>query len=105
MQNDDYSTPWYSLDWFTPSRLNSFTWEYKWVLFLIAAVPVLFVLRWLIRLRFNQKLPVAVMAKEVSTSWLNLVRLIPEILIMAVLSLLLMGLARPQTSNEKVDQW
>jgi Ca-activated chloride channel family protein len=104
MENE-YTNPWYSLDWFTPSTLRSFTWEASWVFFLFIAIPVLFVLRWLIRYRFNQKLPVAVTPKDVSTSVLNLIRLLPEFIMMIVLALLIVALARPQTSNEKVDQW
>jgi Ca-activated chloride channel homolog len=104
MENE-YTNPWYSLDWFTPSTLRSFTWEAQWVFFLFIAIPVLFVLRWLIRYRFNQKLPVAVTSKDVSTSVLNLIRLLPEFIMMIVLALLVLALGRPQTSNEKVDQW
>lgn len=104
MQND-FNDAWYSLQWFTPTMLGSFLWANPWLLYLIGAVPLLFVLRWLIRYRFNQKLPVAVTAKDITTSPVNLVRLIPEILLMLVLALLLMALARPQSTNEKVEQW
>jgi Ca-activated chloride channel homolog len=101
----EFTDPWYSLQWFSPATLGSFLWSNVWVLYLIAAVPLVFILRWLIRYRFNQKLPVAVTAKEISTSPVNLVRLIPEILLMLVLALLLTALARPQSTNEKVEQW
>ena len=104
MENE-YSDPWYSLEWFTPSTLRSFTWETRWVLFLIAAVPLVFALRWLVRYQFNQKLAVAVTSKDGSTSLFNLVRLIPEFILMIALALLLLALARPQSSNEKVEQW
>jgi Ca-activated chloride channel family protein len=48
---------------------------------------------------------VAVTAKEISSSASNLIRLLPEILLMLVLTLLLLALARPQSTNEKVEQW
>ena len=98
-------TAWYSLDWFTPSTLRSFTWEHPLFLYLIIAVPILFVVRWLLRYRFNQKLPIAITQKDLHVSPINLIRLLPEILLMLVLAFILMGLARPQKTNEKVEQW
>jgi Ca-activated chloride channel homolog len=102
---NEFTGPWYSLEWFYPDTLTAFLWSNKWVLYLLAGVPLIFAIRWVIRLQFNQKLPVAVTAKEAHTSPVNLIRLIPEILLMMVLALLLMALARPQKTNEKVDQW
>jgi Ca-activated chloride channel family protein len=68
-------------------------------------IPLLFVLRWLWRYRFNQKLPVAVTQKDLHVSPLTLIRLIPEILMMLALAFVCMALARPQKTNEKVEQW
>lgn len=98
-------TAWYSLDWFTLSTLRSFTWEQPLFLFFILAVPILFIIRWLLRYKFNQKLPIAITQKDLHVSPVNLIRLLPEILLMLVFALILMGLARPQKTNEKVEQW
>jgi Ca-activated chloride channel family protein len=94
-----------SLDWLAPATLNTFTWENPSFLYAVAAVPLLFLLRWLLRLKFNQKLPVAVTSKDLHVSPLNLVRLLPEILLMFAMAFILMALARPQKTNEKVEQW
>ncbi len=99
------SEPWYSPDWFMPGTLTSFTWERPVFLWLIAAVPVLFLVRWLWRYRFNQKLPVALTQKEIRSSPLTLIRLVPDIILMLVVSLMLTALARPQRTNEKVNQY
>ncbi|MBL7845226.1 MAG: VWA domain-containing protein [Cyclobacteriaceae bacterium] len=96
---------WYSLEWFSPSTLQSFSWERPSFLYGIAAIPLLILLRWLWRYKFNQKLPVALAQRDLKTSALNLIRLIPDILMMLVLTLLLIALARPQKTNEKVEQW
>lgn len=101
----EYSDAWYSLDWLNYATLRSFTWENTWALYLLAAVPLLFLVRWLWRLRFNQKLPVAVTSKDISSSWLNLVRLIPEFVLMIAILLMIVAMARPQSNNEKVEQW
>jgi Ca-activated chloride channel homolog len=98
-------TPWYSLDWFNPSTLKSFSWEHPEFLLGLIIVPFLFTGRWILRYYFNQKLPVAVSQKDLHSSPLNLLRLIPEILLMLVLMLVLTALARPQKTNEKVEQW
>lgn len=97
--------PWYSPDWFSLSTLGSFSWEHAEFLWALLVVPFLFVGRWLIRYYLNQKLPVAVSQKDLRTSPLNLIRLLPEALLMLVLMLMLVALARPQKTNEKVEQW
>jgi Ca-activated chloride channel homolog len=96
---------WYSLYWFNPSTLTSFTWEKPLYIFLIGAVPLLFIVRWLWRYLFNQKLPLAMVKSEIRSSPTALLRFVPEILLMFVLALVLTALARPQKSNEKVEQW
>lgn len=97
--------PWYSVDWFMPGTLSSFTWEKPFFLYLLGAVPLLFLVRWLWRYRFNQKLPVAVTQKDLKSSPMTIVRFVPDILLMLVMSLILTALARPQKTNEKVEQW
>lgn len=97
--------PWYSLNWFFPGTLNSFSWENKIFLYLLLVVPLLFVVRWAIRYFFNQKLPVALLKSDLKSSPITWLRLLPELLISLVLCLLLTALARPQRTNEKVEQW
>lgn len=95
----------WSLDWFMPSTLFGFTWTNNLYLYAIALVPLLLAARWIWRYFFNQKLPVAFMKQASKTSPLTLVRLIPELLLAIVTMLVLVALARPQRSNEKVEQW
>jgi Ca-activated chloride channel family protein len=102
---DKDQTPWYSPEWFSLSTLNSFTWENVTFLYLMVGIPLIFILRWLWRYKFNQKLPVAVTQKDLRVSPLTLVRLFPEFLVMLVLAFICLALARPQKTNEKVEQW
>ena len=104
MEND-LITPWYSLSWFDPAILRSFSWENPLFLWVMLLVPLIFVVRWAIRYYLTQKLPVAVSSRDLKSSPSNLVRLVPEILLMLVLLLLLTALARPQKTNEKVEQY
>src|ERR1041385_2332775 len=102
---DNLSAPWYSIDWFSMSTFNSLTWENQFFLYLIPFIPVLFVFRWLIRYFANQKLPVALIKGDLKTSPFQLLRFIPEIVLMFVIAFILTALARPQKTNEKVEQW
>jgi Ca-activated chloride channel homolog len=102
---DEALDPWYSLNWFFPDTLNSFTWENKFYLYALLLVPVLFVVRWAIRYFLNQKLPIALLKSDLKSSPVTWLRLLPELLISIVLCLLLVALARPQRTNEKVEQW
>ncbi|GAB1445153.1 MAG: VWA domain-containing protein [Cyclobacteriaceae bacterium] len=96
---------WYSFSWFYPSTLKSFTWANSLYLYLILLVPVLLILRWLLKYFFNQKLPVALVKSDLKRTHLTLIRLFPDFLLALVLSLILIALARPQKTNEKVEQW
>ncbi|HOX83980.1 MAG TPA: VWA domain-containing protein [Chryseolinea sp.] len=102
---DNNLFPWYSLEWFTPATLRAFSWEHTLYLYLLIAVPIVFLVRWLTRYRFNQKLPVAVTQKELRVSAVNMIRFIPDFFLILVLMLALVALARPQLSNEKTEQW
>ncbi|HOO10921.1 MAG TPA: VWA domain-containing protein, partial [Cyclobacteriaceae bacterium] len=96
---------WYSLSWFYPGTLKGFTWASPLYLYLLLLVPLLFVLRWFLKYFFNQKLPVALVKSDLKKTPLTLVRLLPDFLLALVLALVLVALARPQKTNEKVEQW
>lgn len=102
---DEIVDPWYSLDWFYPSTLQGFTWENTLFLWAILIVPFVFIGRWALRYYFNQKLPVALVKSDLTTSPLTWIRLLPEFILALVLVFVLTGLARPQKTNEKVEQW
>ena len=102
---DSVLDPWYSMEWFTPTVLKGFTWEQPLFLYGVLGVPLLFLIRWVSRYYFNQKLPVALVKSDLKSSPLNLFRFLPEIILSLVLILILVALARPQRTNEKVEQW
>ncbi len=102
---DSVIDPWYSLNWFAPFILKGFTWDNPVFLFCIFLVPLLFTARWLFRYFFNQKLPVALVKSDLRASAQTLFRLVPEIILSLVITLILVALARPQKTNDKVEQW
>lgn len=96
---------WFNTGWFNPSTLQSFDWEYPIWLYVIPFVPLLLIIRWLLYYNFRQKLPSAFPDKQLKWQISSLLRHIPPILGVVILSLLLTALARPQKTSEEVEQW
>ena len=96
---------WFSIDWFYPSKLKSFDWANPLWFYAILAIPFLFILRWLITNQFNQKLPVALTKKDLKSDPITYLRFIPPFFFIISLLLIITSLARPQTTNEQVEQW
>lgn len=96
---------WFSLEWFTPSAFKSFDWAYFFVFYAIPLVIILFLLKWLIGTQVKQKLPVALPKRDIQKHWTGYLRLIPNILKALALLMMLVALARPQRTNEMVEQW
>jgi Ca-activated chloride channel family protein len=98
-------TPWYSLEWYKPDTFKAYNWENTWVLYLLIALLIAFVVRWFLIYSVDQKLPVALTKREIHFSPVTLLALIPELLMFLIGSLIIIALARPQYSSEKVEQW
>ena len=96
---------WFSLRWFKPETLQSFHWENEIMFYLLLAIPIIFLLRWLFQLGSKQKLSIALAKRDLNWSAYSLLRFIPRILISMVVILVITALARPQKTNEKVEQW
>ncbi len=101
----NYELPWYSLDWFYWSTFKNFDWENSFLLYALWAIPIFFVFKWLLKYYADQKLPIALSKSQIQFDATNLVIIIPEILFALLMALLIVALARPQKSNEKVEQW
>jgi len=96
---------WFSLSWFNPSTFQGFTWEYKFFLWLLLAIPMVFLLRWLFNIRLKQKLTIALPERRLKSDVTSIFRFVPDILFAMMIAMIIVTLARPQTSNEKVEQW
>lgn len=96
---------WYSLSWFTRSQFQSFDWQYPEWFYALLAIPLLFLLRWLISMQLKQKLPIALTKTDLKSSPVTYLRFIPPIFFILSLALIITSLARPQTTNEQVEQW
>ena len=97
--------PWYRLSWFYPTTIQSFTWENPGLLYLLLIIPFVLWLRWWLQRTKGQRVTVALdrqMLQESRQAWL---RWVPESLLALAMALMLVALARPQRTNEKVEQW
>ncbi len=96
---------WLSLEWFQPFTFQQYEWQYKQLLWLLALIPLVFLVKYLFQARFKQKLLIALPKSSLKWSPVSLLRFIPDILLAAILCLIVISLARPQKTNEKVEQW
>ena len=95
----------FSLHWLYPSTFSGFDWEHPMFLWLIPAVPLLFLVRWLLFFRFRQKLSLAIPSHVLKSDPLTWLRWLPKILLGLAMITMMVALARPQKNNEQVDQW
>lgn len=100
-----YNGDWFSLSWFQPSMLKDFEWVHGWVLLLIGLIPVLFLLRWLFSMVSRQKLETSLPKRDIKFDPTVLLRFLPPLILSIAMALFLVGLARPQKTNERVEQW
>ncbi|MEO1049826.1 MAG: VWA domain-containing protein [Bacteroidota bacterium] len=97
--------PWYSLKWFHPDTILQFEWENPWLFWFLLAIPLFFIIRWVLHVSTNQKLPVAVTKKQIGNNFWTALRFIPDVIMVLVVAGILVALARPQKPNEKVERW
>lgn len=102
---ENSSASWFSLEWFRPEILRSYDWAYPIWFYTLLIIPFLLLLRWLISTQFSQKLPIALTKKNLKSEPITYLRFIPPIFFILSLALIVTSLARPQTTNEQVEQW
>lgn len=95
---------WFSPEWFLPATLRNFEWENILYAYFAFLVPIIFVLRWLIHLRFRQKVEVAFSEQQLVVSNIRWLRFIPSIVLMQAVVLIMLALVRPQRTNEEIIQ-
>lgn len=102
---DESKYPWLSLEWFTPTAFKSFDWALSIFLYALPLLLLIFLLKWLIGTKYKQRLAVALPKQDIERSWTSVLRIIPNLLKALALALFIIALARPQRTNEQVEQW
>ncbi|ADR20407.1 hypothetical protein MATR_19730 [Marivirga tractuosa] len=99
------SNNWFSLDWFSPERLKAFEYEFPMAFYAMIALPIIYLLVEWLKSRFSPKVPVAFRGEGIGFQFSSILRFIPLILLLFSALLMLLALARPQQTNERVEQW
>jgi Ca-activated chloride channel family protein len=94
---------WLHWKWFFPAQLSSYTWENPLYLYTLLLLPLTYVVRWLLHFNNRQKLAIALTEKEAVDSPSAWMRHIPNVLMTLFVVLMVVALARPQQTNEKVE--
>jgi Ca-activated chloride channel family protein len=96
---------WLSVHWFYPETLQGFEWYYPVFLYLLAGIPLIFLLRYLIARKFRQYLDIALPEKQARKSTSAWLRFVPPTVAAMAVACLLIALARPQKTNEMVERF
>jgi len=97
--------PWFSTHWFLRRTLQQFEWENPIWFWALALIPLFFLLRWLLSLTGRRNLPIALSKRDLYSSPISYLRFLPPIFFLVALVGLIISIARPQTTNEQVEQW
>ena len=104
-ENIATTADWFSLKWFSVTTIENFEWENGIVFYGLVLIPLFFLVWWLYNLQRKQKLSIALTQSNLKWSPESLLRHIPSLFLVSVFVLLVTALARPQKTNEKVEQW
>lgn len=99
------SKNWLSFDWFSPEILRGFEYEHEWAFYVMASLPIIYLIVQFIKERMSPKIPVALKGDGIDFHFSSLLRFIPVIILLFSAMLMLLALARPQQTNERVEQW
>ncbi|NVK48846.1 MAG: VWA domain-containing protein [Cyclobacteriaceae bacterium] len=95
----------FRLSWFSLETFRSFEWENPIILHLIWVILLLMLLRKAIKFLKNPVLELSLPKKVAQNNPWTYLRLIPSLLFFLSLVLIIIALARPQRTNERVEQY
>jgi len=95
---------WFSLSSFSPETFRSYEWENPWALHLLWAVPLIILIRKFTKILKNPTLELSLPGSVAKSNPWTYLRLVPTIFFILALMMIIIALARPQRSNEKVEQ-
>ncbi len=95
----------FSLYWFFPDTFKSYDWENLWALHLLWIVPLLMLLRKFIKFLKNPVLELSMPGSVSQNNPWTYLRLVPTLFFLLSLWMVVIALARPQKSNERVEQY
>lgn len=94
-----------SWSWFMPDTLRGYEWENLWVLHLLWLVPLVLLIRKFIKFLKNPVLELSLPRMVAKSNPWTYLRLIPALFFLLALWMMVVALARPQKTNEKIEQF
>ncbi|MEN2280934.1 VWA domain-containing protein [Algoriphagus sp. SE2] len=95
----------FSWSWFLPETFKSYEWENLWILNLLWIIPALMLFRKFVKFLKNPVLELSLPKRIAKNNPWTFLRLIPTGLFFLSLVMIVIALARPQRSNERVEQF
>lgn len=103
--NPNNLSDFFSLFWFLPETFQSYDWENIWALHLLWIAPLVMGLRKFVKFLKNPVLELSLPGTVSQNNPWTYLRLIPGVLFILGLWMVIIALARPQKSNERVEQY
>lgn len=101
----ELSDSWWSYRWFLWETLAQYNWEFANVLYLLGAIPLVVFIRSLLSWWRGRRLEIATTEKGLKSDPISYLRFVPTLFIMLSLVCLILALARPQKTNERIEQF
>ena len=101
--NNNFLENWMSLKWFSLNQLLSYEWANHEIIYIISLLPIAYLITKY--LNKNITYQVSIPKNKLINIRYSLMRFIPNLLFIISITLIILSLARPQKSNEKVDRW
>ncbi|WP_296699132.1 VWA domain-containing protein [Algoriphagus sp.] len=95
----------FSWSWFLPETFKTYEWENLWILNLLWIIPVLMLFRKFVKFLKNPVLELSLPKRIAKNNPWTYLRLIPTGFFFLSLVMIIIALARPQRSNERVEQF
>ena len=94
---------WFSIKWFNVFELFKYEWENEYILLLLLSIPLFLLIKLLFKK--NNFIEVSIPSSNLIKYKFSLLRLIPNSIFILSIIYIIISLARPQKSNEKVEKW
>lgn len=94
---------WLRLEWFELGTFRSYDWVYPLALYALPVIPLLFILKSILRRNTRLKLDMALFQGRSGWQWSSLLRFVPRLVLMLFTMLVLVALARPQRVSEQLE--
>ena len=94
---------WFSIKWFNVFEFFKYEWENEYILLLLLSIPLFLLIKLLFKK--NNFIEVSIPSSNLIKYKFSLLRLIPNSIFILSIIYIIISLARPQKSNEKVEKW